>query len=203
MTEMGADHPPATSAVGGAIWSSLHCRGALSGRQRRSLVPWRKRLPVTWSKRTSTTSSGRSGSHSPLRSVLQRLGPPGAFPVKPGASAQRLELPRQGRALGVGDGGGEADMVELAGIVIEAQQQRADEAAVALVAEAADDAIGRAQALDLDHRPLAGLIGIVEALGDHAVGGAFARVTSASPRPWRGRGWRARGGGAWAPWPCA
>ena len=30
-------------------WSKVHCAGALSGRQRTSLVPWRKRSPVTWS----------------------------------------------------------------------------------------------------------------------------------------------------------
>ena len=94
-------------------------------------------------------------------------------------------------------------MVELAGLVIEAQQQRADEAAVALVAEAADDAIGRAQALDLDHRPLAGLIGIGEALGDHAVGGAFARVAE----PALGLGAVAGGGredeALGLTWPCA
>src|SRR6185312_10672732 len=66
-------------------WANVHCCGALSGRQRNNLVPWRKRCPVTWSKRTSTTSAGCSGSQAALRSVLQRLGPPGAFPVKPGA----------------------------------------------------------------------------------------------------------------------
>src|SRR6266576_1523097 len=68
---------------GSGSWSKVHCRGALSGRQRSNVVPWRKRLSLTWSYRTSTTSSGRSGCHSPERSVLQRLGPPGARPVKP------------------------------------------------------------------------------------------------------------------------
>ncbi len=33
----------------GASWSNVHCRGNLSGRQRRKPVPWRKRRPVTWS----------------------------------------------------------------------------------------------------------------------------------------------------------
>ena len=33
----------------GASWSKVHCAGALSGRQRRRPVPWRKRRPVTWS----------------------------------------------------------------------------------------------------------------------------------------------------------
>jgi len=62
----------------------VHGRGALSGRQRRKRVPWRKRPPVKRSYWTSTTSLGASGTHSPERCVLQRLGPPGAEPVKPG-----------------------------------------------------------------------------------------------------------------------
>ena len=37
----------------GSVWgvscSKVHRRGALSGRNRMSLVPWRKRSPVTWS----------------------------------------------------------------------------------------------------------------------------------------------------------
>jgi hypothetical protein len=50
-----AAYCPITSAIslpGRASRSScsmVHWRGALSGRQRRSLVPWRKRSPVTWS----------------------------------------------------------------------------------------------------------------------------------------------------------
>ena len=59
---------PRTSFSGGpagAICSKVHCRGALSGRKRTSLVPCRKRLPVTWSKATSTTSSGLTGSQVP------------------------------------------------------------------------------------------------------------------------------------------
>src|SRR6185437_6018497 len=80
------------------ICSKVHCRGALSGRQRSSRVPCRKRSPVTWSKLTSTTSVGLSGCHSPLRCVLQRLGPPGLLPVKPGgarsASSRRVSAAR-------------------------------------------------------------------------------------------------------------
>src|SRR5690348_3632808 len=57
--------------------------GAFSGRQRKNFVPWRKRPPEKWSYFTSHTSLGSRRSHSPLRSVLQRLGPPGAWPVKP------------------------------------------------------------------------------------------------------------------------
>ena len=46
-------------------------------------MPWRKRPPVKWSYWTSTTSFGASGCHWVLRSVDQRLGPPGDLPVKP------------------------------------------------------------------------------------------------------------------------
>src|SRR5204863_4112964 len=67
-----------------STWSIVHWRGSLSGRQRRSFVPCRNRPPVKWSYATSTTILGATGSHSPVRSVLQRLGPPGAFPVNPG-----------------------------------------------------------------------------------------------------------------------
>ena len=65
--------------------SIVHFRGDLSGRQRRNDVPCLNRPPEKWSYCTSTTSFGASGSHSLDRSVLHRLGPPGAWPVKPGA----------------------------------------------------------------------------------------------------------------------
>src|SRR6266478_8261465 len=67
-----------------STWSIVHWRGSLSGRQRRNFVPCRNRPPVQWSYATSTTTFGATGSHSPVRSVLQRLGPPGALPVNPG-----------------------------------------------------------------------------------------------------------------------
>ena len=57
-------------------------------------------------------------------------------------------------------------------LIVEAEQQRADLAAVRAVAEAADHAIGAAQPLDLQHGPLAGLVSAVEPLGHHAVEGA-------------------------------
>src|SRR6266571_4299401 len=64
----------------------VHALGDLSGRHRMNLVPCRNRPPVKWSYRTSTTRLLFSGSHSVLRSVDQRLGPPGAFPVNPGGA---------------------------------------------------------------------------------------------------------------------
>ena len=52
--EVGLAHAPNSSAISdgfssGASCSNVHCFGALSGRQRSSAVPWRKRRPVTWS----------------------------------------------------------------------------------------------------------------------------------------------------------
>src|SRR6185503_13088475 len=60
-------------------------------------------------------------------------------------------------------------MVELAGVVVEAEQKRADELAAARIAEAADDAIGAAQMFQFQHRALAWQITRIEPLGDDAV----------------------------------
>jgi hypothetical protein len=67
------------------------------------LVPWLKRPAVKWSKATSTTRLGASGCHSLERLVLQRLGPPGARPVKPGGLDQFFELGGQRLACAVLD----------------------------------------------------------------------------------------------------
>lgn len=69
-----------------------HWRGALSGLQRKNFVPCLNRVPVKWSYETSATSSGRNGCHSVDRLVDQRLGPPGARPVNPGASINPSSL---------------------------------------------------------------------------------------------------------------
>ena len=60
-------------------------------------------------------------------------------------------------------------MVELARLIVEAEQQGGDLGTVDAVAEAADHAVGGAQLLDLQHRPLARLVGAVELLGDNSV----------------------------------
>ena len=65
---------------------------------------------------------GCSGSHSPLRPVLQRLGPPGAFPGEAGRAAQCLEPLGQSRPLFIGDGGRETDMIELALVIKEPEK---------------------------------------------------------------------------------
>ena len=66
-------------------------------------------------------------------------------------------------------------MIELAVLVVEAEQQRADFGAVALVPEAADDTVGGAQAFHFQHRADARLVGAVSAFGDDAVGGTVSR----------------------------
>ena len=101
--------------------------------------------------------------------MLQRLGPPGAFPVKPGGEIEGLELRRQRRAILVGDSRREADMVELAVSVVEPEQERADLLAAGAIAEAADHAVGGTMLLDLHHRPLAGDVGSVALFGHDAV----------------------------------
>jgi hypothetical protein len=62
-------------------------------------------------------------------------------------------------------------VVECAGIVVQAQQQRADVGArpILVPSESGDDAVGRPLVLDLEHRPFAGLVRGIEALGDHPV----------------------------------
>src|SRR3954453_9958066 len=77
-SRLSADRPSC------ATCSIVHCDGSLSGRQRWNDVPCRNRPPEKWSYCTSTTSFGANGSHCAERSVLHRLGPPGAWPVNPG-----------------------------------------------------------------------------------------------------------------------
>ena len=62
-------------------------------------------------------------------------------------------------------------MLELPIRVPEAEQQRADQRPrpVLVPAEAGHHAVGGALVLDLRHRPLAGLVGRVGALRDHAI----------------------------------
>ena len=95
---------------------------------------------------------------------------------------------------------GDADVVQRALVVVEPEQQRADQRAGALLvpAEAGDHAVGGAHVLHLEHRALARLVGGVARLGDHAVeAGALEAVEPVARRP-RGRACRASGarGGA-------
>src|SRR5688572_29205522 len=61
---------------------------------------------------------------------------------EPGRLDQPLQLFGPYRPILAGDRGGEADMMEQAGMVVEAEQQRSDQLVVAAVAEAADNAVG-------------------------------------------------------------
>ena len=60
-------------------------------------------------------------------------------------------------------------MIEPAGVVVEAEEERADERLAGGVAEAADHAIGGADVLHLEHGADLGLVEPVEALADDAV----------------------------------
>ena len=80
------------------------------------------------------------------------------------------------RRLLAGERRGDADVVQLAAVVEQSEQQRTDHRipAVLVPAESGDDAVGGARVLDLDHRPLARLVAAVVRLGHHAVqAGAF------------------------------
>ena len=60
-------------------------------------------------------------------------------------------------------------MVERAVVVEQSEEEGPDDAAVLVPAEPGYDAVRRPLVLDLDHRPLALAVGVVEALGDDAV----------------------------------
>ena len=62
-----------------------------------------------------------------------------------------------------------AQVVEIALVVVHAEQQRPDALAVLRQPVAAHHAVGRAAVLDLHHRTLAGRVGPIGALGDDAV----------------------------------
>ena len=89
-------------------------------------------------------------------------------------------------------------MVERALVVVQAEQQRADVRARAVLvpAEAGDDAVGGALVLDLEHRALARLVRRVEPLGDRRRRGRRPRTGRTSRRRARGRASPASGGSA-------
>ena len=99
----------------------------------------------------------------PMRSVFHRLGPPGALPVKPGRSrsisSSSVSAGRSGW-----DRRGKAGMMQQA-LLRRIARGRARPTILLLlgIAETADDAVGHAPALDLDHRPLARAIFLLQA----------------------------------------
>ena len=60
-------------------------------------------------------------------------------------------------------------MVEKTAVIVEAEQQRAHAPSRGLVAEAANDTVGSAQMLDLEHGAFSRQVGKVEALRHHPV----------------------------------
>src|SRR5262249_38527143 len=83
---------------------------------------------------------------------------------------QRLQLLRQTLPLRALDARREADVMEQTSVVVEAEQQRADNVAMRRITEAADHAVSRALGFDLHHAAtLAREIRRLEFLGDDAV----------------------------------
>ena len=91
------------------------------------------------------------------RQLLDQLGPPGH---------------REGRR--------DADVLQVAGVVVEPEQQRADDRPALVPAEPGDHAVRRPHVLDLGHQPLVRAVGQVGGLGDDAVeAGALERLEPA------------------------
>ena len=135
-----------------------------------------------------------------VRVALLLLGPGPRMVVECGH--QRLQLGEQLLAAGGGEGADDADRGELAVVVVEAEQQRADAVRPALVhAVAGDHAVGGAGVLDLEHGPLVGLVGAGQGFGHDAVeSGAFELANQCSATS--GRGWSASDGSGAAPRPA-
>src|SRR5437867_10955054 len=88
-----------------------------------------------------------------------------------GVHAERRELVDEGRTARPVERRGDPDVMEAALVVVEAEQERADVRARAVLVppEAGHDAVRRALVLELEHRPLARLVLRVEPFRDHAV----------------------------------
>src|SRR3954471_6641962 len=81
-----------------------------------------------------------------------------------------LELLGQLRLVVARDVRREADVIELAAVVVEAEQQRADHGLAFVVAEATDHAVGAAVILDLLHAvAVARAVRHIASLGDDAI----------------------------------
>src|SRR5436190_3201810 len=107
----------------------------------------------------------------PLRCALAvpSAGPTGRAAGEARRLDQLLQISGELRAFFRRNGGGEADMMEQAPLIIEAKQERADFLFLLRIAKAADDTVRGALLLDLDHCPLARLVGLLRPLGDDAV----------------------------------
>ena len=86
------------------------------------------------------------------------------------ATCERLQLLGERGTLGGFEPGTESDMVKHAGIVIQPEEERTDDALLLGVTKSADHAVRRASRLDLHHgRALAGRIRRVDSLRDHTI----------------------------------
>jgi len=83
--------------------------------------------------------------------------------------AERLDVGRELGAKLRGHAAHDADVVQLAAVVVEARKQRTHAVAVLVHAITGDHAVDRALVLHLQHRALPRLIGARDRLGDDAV----------------------------------
>src|SRR5215216_5308772 len=79
------------------------------------------------------------------------------------------EFLEQGLSPRLGEGGGDADVLKRAGLVVEPEQKRAWQRPVDEAAKTRDDAVRRALLFDLHHRSCARFVFEVAVLGDDAV----------------------------------
>src|SRR5215211_640184 len=99
------------------------------------------------------------------------------LPWMPGErNRERCELVEQLAPALHGEGRDSADVPQVPGIVVETEQQRAEERPVDVQPKARDDAVGGALGLDLDHPAGAGLVAKISALDDHTIDPATGRA---------------------------
>ncbi len=97
-----------------------------------------------------------------------------APPLPPGVAVERVLLERRElggelRPQGCGEAARDTDVVQVAVVVVEPEEQRAHTLAVLVDPVSRDDAVGGAEVLHLLHRSLALEVGLVGALGHHTV----------------------------------
>src|SRR5207302_6463304 len=117
--------------------------------------------------------AARCARHSlPLRTRLfLRLGPVAPRMILDRVDTQRRELIDELLAHHCGERSRDADVMQLARIIVKTEKERTDHGArsVLVPAETGDDAIRSARVLDLDHRALACAVLRIESLGHHTV----------------------------------
>ena len=109
------------------------------------------------------------GPRHPGRPLCLLVGPFAPRMLRQVVRDERLELGDEARPSGHRERRGDADVMQATVVVVESEEQRTHDPAALVPAEARDDAVGRALVLDLEHRPLVGLVRAVERLGDDTV----------------------------------